>query len=1348
MKNVEDIYPLTPMQRGMLFHALHDPDHGLYFEQAVCTLEGELDLPVFQRAWQLVVRRHSALRTAFIWQNRDEPLQVVRSEAPLPWTVDDWRSLPSEEQAARLAEFRADDRRRGIDLSRAPLMRLALFRQADARYTLVWSFHHLLFDGWSLPVILGEVFQSYEAFAAGQTPRLAAVRPYRDYIAWLQRQDLARAEAFWREQLGTFGEATGLGVDRPLRPDAGPLETAQRESFLSPEASVALRAFARQHRLTLNTLLQGAWALLLSRYSGADDLVFGATVSGRPSDLEGVETIAGLFINTLPVRVRLPAALTLRDWLQELQAQQAELRQYEYSALVDVQGWSGVPRGLPLFESLVVFENYPMAQPPADGRPPRLRISGIASEEQTNYALTLCVAMGDVLALKLMYDARRFDTATVDRLLGHLATLLEHLPARPEARLADLPMLTVAERDQLLNRWNATQTAYPRYTTVHASFADQAARTPGATALSYAGQRVSYRELDERANRLAHYLRGLGVGLEARVGLYLNRSTDLIVALLAVLKADAAYVPLDPAYPLDRLTYMLRDAGVEVLITEQALLDRLGDGQRAICLDRDAALIAARPARAPESRATAESLAYVMYTSGSTGQPKGSSITHRSILRLVKQTNFATLSADEVFLQFAPVSFDAATLEVWGALLNGARLAVAPPELLNLADLGQLIQDERVTTLWLTAGLFSQMVDEQLAGLRGVRQLLTGGDVVSPTHVRLVLQAHPGTTVINGYGPTENTTFTCTHPVATLDEVEEPLPIGRPVANTQVYILDRQLRPVPVGVAGDIYAAGDGLARDYHGQPALTAARFIPNPFSAEPGARMYAVGDQGRYRADGTVEFLGRTDDQVKIRGYRIELGEIEAVLSQHPVVRNCVVLAQELVPGQKRLAAFFVPDVAEDQPMLSPRQIREYLKEWLPEYMVPLSFSPVESIPLTPNGKVDRQALLAPDRIFSDTLGAYVAPRDQTELQLTKLWEYVLGVRPIGVYHNFFDLGGQSLLAMRLTTQIQRLFGQRISTATLFREPTIAQLAQRLRAPAEDQPWTPLVSLQEGGDKPPLFLLSPGGGKPFCYIPLVRHLRDDRPIYGLQARGVEPGQQPFQDVGELADCYIEAIRSVQPQGPYLLCGWSAGGSFALEVAQRLRRQGQDIALLCVMDSLLQKPDNIQEVLNYADQLIAFISPQNLPLSIEEFHALDREEQIQMVVELAGQIGLVAPDTGRDQVLRNVDVVGASNRIAMTYDPAPYDGRITLFYTYKDPEEAKYNKVQITSFDALLGWGDIASENLDVVLVSGDHQNMLSMPHVQSVAEQLQIRLDALDRRELVSADLDVVYSTDLTEN
>ncbi|HEY0607971.1 MAG TPA: condensation domain-containing protein, partial [Herpetosiphonaceae bacterium] len=572
MKNVEDVYSLSPMQQGMLFHTLYEGEPGVYVTQTVYNFHGAFDVPAFQRAWQQVVERHQTLRSAFLWAGLDEPLQLVRQKVRLPWQVEDWRDLSPGEQDARLDAFLAADRRRGFDLAKAPLMRLALFQVADARYRCVWTQHHLLLDGWSVPLVFNEVFAAYDAFVRGQPLALPRLRPYRDYIAWLQRQDLAQAETFWRQLLHGFTTPTRLVVDHPLAPDAGEARYTDQHIVLAEPTTVALQALARQHGLTLNTVVQGAWALLLSRYSGEPDVVFGATVAGRPADLPGVETMVGLFINTVPVRVLVPQDAILLPWLQQLQGQQAELRQYEYSPLVQVQSWSEVPRGQPLFESLVVFENYPEENNSSeDSDGPTLIIEHTQTEEQGSYPLALIAVPGPALVLRFNYDRRRFDEATIGRMLGHLRTLLAGMAEQPAQRLGALPLLTPEESARLLDDWPVTPAPAPPRACLHELVAAQAARTPDAVALVYAGQQLTYRELDERATQLAYYLRQQGVGLEVPVALLLERSPDQIVALLAVLKAGGAYLPLDPALPAARLQYVLQDAQVPLVLTQQAL---------------------------------------------------------------------------------------------------------------------------------------------------------------------------------------------------------------------------------------------------------------------------------------------------------------------------------------------------------------------------------------------------------------------------------------------------------------------------------------------------------------------------------------------------------------------------------------------------------------------------------------------------------------------------------------------------------------------------------------------------------------------------------------------------------
>ncbi len=1054
--NIETIYPLSPMQQGMLFHALYTPESGVYFEQLCFTLRGDLDVAAFERAWQSLIDRHPVLRTVFAWETRDKPLQVVRRHVILPWMTHNWRDLSPDTQQHQLAAWLKDDQTRGFDLHQAPLMRVTLFRLKDDTWRCVWSFHHLLLDGWSLSLALKDVFAFYEAARQGQDLRLPPPRPYRDYIAWLHAQDLAEAETFWRETLRGFTAPTPLHVQRVAEANPAADDYAEQQVRLSAATTAALHAFARQQRVTLNTVIQGAWAALLSRYSGETDVVFGATVAGRPATLDGVEAMVGLFINTLPARVHVPDDGALGPWLQTLQAQQAAARRYEYAPLVDVQRWSDVPQGQSLFDTLLVFENYPGE---ADVQPvdPRLSIADMVTLEKTNYPLTVIVEPGEELRLRISYRRQRFDDDAIPRMIGHLRVLLEGMLAAPESAPGDLPLLTPAEREQILVAWNDTRTDYPRETPVHRLFEAQAAQTPDAVALSFEGTTLTYAELNRRANRLARHLRELGVGPEVGVGVYVERSLEMIVGVLGILKAGGAYVPLDPTYPQERLAFMIDDTQAPVILTHTKLTGKLpAYSGRIVNLDDDPGSAYADDDL--DGGATADSLAYVMYTSGSTGAPKGTGIVHRAIVRLVKNTNFANLTADETFLQLATLSFDASTLEIWGSLLNGGKLVIFPAHKPALDELARFIEAQGITTLWLTAGLFHQMVENHAESLSRVRQLLAGGDVLSVAHVRQMLDRLPaGHTLINGYGPTENTTFTCCYPMrspAALacaacaglqssaacagSQSSATVPIGRPIANTQVYILDRALRPVPVGVPGELHIGGDGLARGYWRLPELTAERFIPHPFSAEPGARLYKTGDLARYLPGGVIEFMGRLDSQVKIRGYRVEPGEIEARLEQHPAVQNAVVVAREDVPGDKRLVAYVIASPGQ-QP--SADALREALQTALPDYMVPAAFVRLDALPLTPNGKVDRARLPAPD--WTKAAATRVPPRTPTEEALAEIWQSVLGVPQVGVYDNFFALGGHSLLATRVISRAQQAFQIAIPLRAIFEAPTVAGLA-----------------------------------------------------------------------------------------------------------------------------------------------------------------------------------------------------------------------------------------------------------------------------------------------------------------
>ena len=1037
-RGVEDLYPLSPMQEGFLFHAL---DSQAYLVQTAERLEGVFDASLFRQAWAEVVSRHAILRTAFMWEGLRRPLQRVEAVVTVPWVVEDWRERSEQEQTAALDQYLAADRRRGFALDEAPLLRGGLFRVADQAHWFVWSQHHLLMDGWSTSRIVAEVYQQYEAWMQGQALKVRRVRPYRDYIAWLQRQDQAAAEQYWRAAPAGITAPTPLGVDRPARSDSE-ARYAQRRVQLSAAQTQRLEAAARQWRVTLNTVIEGAWGLLLARYSGEPEVIFGHTVAGRPADLDGVEEMIGLFINTLPVRLSVPSTARLGGWLGALQRAQAAARDYEYATLVQIHGWSAVPRGLPLFEAHFVYESYPTERSGQETSG-RLRLTGTRATGWATYPLSLIVQPGrGQLRLAVNCDERRFDEEIASRMLTHLERILEQIAAGVDVRLSDVELLAAAERREIVESWNPIPVAYPADRCVDELFEAQAAATPTAVAMTWGEQTLTYRELDARANQMAHRLRAMGVGPDVRVGICLERSVELVVSLLAVLKAGGCYVPLEPTYPAARLAFMLADASSTVLITQERLRDAVPaqDGVAVVIVDDDAQdeIAAERVDRREQRRgsiATPQRLAYVAYTSGSTGTPKGVAVSHSAVVRLIRNTNYITLTATDRVALTSTISFDAATFEVWGPLLNGATLVGLSQDVaLTPAHLAAEIAASRVTTLSLTTALFNVIANERPDAFRALRWLLFGGEAADPNAVRKVLAAGGPEHVLHMYGPTENTTFSTWHRVGGVAADAHTVPIGRAVGHSTAVVLDGALQLAPVGVAGELYVGGAGLARGYLKRPALTAARFIPDPFGGERGGRLYRTGDRVRWRADGTLEFLGRLDTQVKVHGFRIEPGEVEAALAADPHVRQVRVIVREDTPGEKRLVAYVVATA----PIAD---LRDRLRGMLPGYMLPAAFVALDALPLTRNGKVDARALPPPE--YGEAADQYVAPRTTVEQVMTEIWADVLGRERVSVTDDFFALGGHSLLVMILTSGIEAAFGVQLPIRTVFDGPTLEAMA-----------------------------------------------------------------------------------------------------------------------------------------------------------------------------------------------------------------------------------------------------------------------------------------------------------------
>jgi amino acid adenylation domain-containing protein len=1034
--DVEDIYPLTAMQAGMAFHGLDPAADGVYFQQTTFVLDGVDDPALLARAWQQVADRTPVLRSAVAWDGLEEPVQIVHRDVRVPVTHLDWTGYDERTRHEELRRLLDRDRADGLELTRAPLLRLVLARLSATEVRVVWTFHHLLLDGWSIFQVLSDVFAAHAGLRAGGVTGLPTRRPFRDHVDWLAAQDDGPAEEHWRQVLAGFAAPTPLPYDREPARAGGGRSASRCARTVDERDAQRLHRVARRNGLTLNTLVQGAWAMLLARYSGRDDVCFGATVSGRPAGLAGADAITGLFINTLPVRVRVdPDAGTL-SWLRALQAAQIEARQYEHLPLARLRALSDVPADAGLFDSIVVFENYPIDDDAA--RAHGLRLRDLDAVETTSFPLSLMAYPGAQLSLVLGYDPACFDDTTAQRILGHLRELLLAVAEDPDRPAGRLPMLPAAERDLVLERWNDTAHPVPAVTLVDL-LAAQAARTPEAPAVSFGAGTVSYAALDRWSNRLAHRLIAAGAGPERCVAVALPRSLELVVALLAVLKSGAAYLPVDPDLPAARITMMLDDARpVLVLDRPEDVSDGAGPEHTPGDADRLAPLTPAGPA-------------YVIYTSGSTGRPKGVAVPHRGIVnRLLWMQHEYRLGPDDVVLQKTPAGFDVSVWEFFWPLITGAHLVVARPEgHKDPAYLAALIRAARVTTVHFVPSMLRAFLAEPTAaGCTGLRRVICSGealpaDVAAAFHELLPVGLH------NLYGPTEAsvdvTYFPCRPGTGTT-----AVPIGRPVWNTRTYVLDRDLRPVPPGVPGELYLAGTQLARGYLHRPGLTAQRFVADPHGA-PGARMYRTGDLARWHPDGTLGFLGRTDDQVKVRGFRIEPGEIEAALRGVPGVTQAVVLARD-----DRLIGYVVPAPGTTP---QPAELRDRLTAELPQHMVPSAFVVLDRLPLSPNGKLDRAALPAPDR--SAATGAEpVAARTDAEAVIAGIWSEVLGTEQVGVHDSFFDLGGDSIRGMLVASRTGTAFGLPLSPRDILSARTVAALAELV----EDRILRELESLASG--------------------------------------------------------------------------------------------------------------------------------------------------------------------------------------------------------------------------------------------------------------------------------------------
>ncbi|SCW56608.1 non-ribosomal peptide synthase domain TIGR01720/amino acid adenylation domain-containing protein, partial [Paenibacillus tianmuensis] len=1050
---LEDVFALTPLQKGMLFHSLMDRQAGSYFEQLTLDLEGSFRVEAFRRGFELLVQRHQVLRANYLTALADEPIQVVIRHKPVDFSYEDLRPLEADERLAYAESFLRQDKKRGFDLEQGALMRVSVLQTGDQSYRLVWSFHHILMDGWCLSIMLGEVFESYHAYLSSKQPKLASVTPYSRYFDWLEKQEDQEAKQFWSQVLSGYEQMTLLPQS-----DAGDAASGfapvKHIFLLNRELTERLNRVAKQHQVTLYTLIQTAWGVILQNYNNSPDVVFGSVVSGRPAEIPGVESIVGLFINTIPVRLQAVPGESFAQAMIRSQEQTLKTQSYDTYPLFEIQKLTEQKQDL--INHIIVFENYPMEEQAEQllmkgGGESGFAISNVVMSEQTTYDFNMIVMPGDELRFQFEYNANAFDLAEIEQMQHHFVHVLEQIAANPAIPVDKLELVTGQEKELLLHGFNDTAAEYPRERTIHELFEEQAARTPERTAVLFEDERLTYRELNERANRLARTLRAEGVGADVPVAIMVERSLEMLVGIYAILKAGGAYVPIDPEYPAERIRYIVEDSGARLLLAQSRFLDRVPTELEGRVLDLNEVTVYAEDATNLPLGAGPRDMAYVIYTSGSTGKPKGAAIEHHSALnRILWMHERYPIGEADVILQKTTFTFDVSVWELfWWAMVGSSVCLLTPGGEKNPELILQAISRYGVTTMHFVPAMLHAFLDyaeqqpkptvtEQTSSLRHV---FASGEALPPQHVARFQEAIGRvnrTQLINLYGPTEATVdvsyFDCEP-----DESYAVIPIGKPVHNTRLYILKEGTEQLqPVGVAGELCIAGVQVARGYLNRPELTAEKFTADPFVA--GERMYRTGDLTRWLPDGNIEYLGRIDHQVKIRGYRIELGELETELLRIESVLESVVVARDDGQGQKLLCAYYVATKE-----LMAGELREALSKELPSYMVPTYFIQVERMPLSANGKIDRKSLPAPEASVQSG-EAYAAPRTPEERALANILQTVLGLRTVGIHDNFFDLGGDSIKSIQVASRMMQA-GYKLEMKDIFKYPTIASLSAHVR-------------------------------------------------------------------------------------------------------------------------------------------------------------------------------------------------------------------------------------------------------------------------------------------------------------
>ncbi|AVH67262.1 non-ribosomal peptide synthetase [Nostoc sp. 'Peltigera membranacea cyanobiont' N6] len=1319
--------PLSFSQQRLWFIDQLYQGSSFYNISSAFHLKGILNITALQQSLNEILKRHEVWRTNFTTVN-GQPVQEIAPE--LNWDLPsiNLEHLSGKDWEGEVKQLAAIESKKPFNLAKGPLLRATLLRLGEEEHIFLLTMHHIITDGWSVGVFLQELATLYAAFSTNQPSSLPELPiQYADFAVWqrdrLQGELLETQFNYWKQVLSGELPLLQLPTDRP-HPAVATFTGAKQYFTFSKTLTDALNQISQREDVTLFMTLVAGFNTLLYCYTNQKDILVGSPIANRNrTELEGM---LGLFVNTLVLRNNLSGNPSFRELLHRVR--EVTLNAYAHQDLPfeklveELQPERDLSRN-PLYEVMFVLQNTPMSVQEVSG----LTLRTLQFDSGTAQ-LDIFVSMSESqqgLTGFLEYNTDIFDSVTITRFISNFQSLLESIVANPEQQISELSPLTAKEREELLFEWNQTHTDYPPNASLHQLFEQQVKLTPDELALISQSEQLTYRQLNHRVNQLTHYLQKLGITPETLVAICLERSVEMVVGILAILKAGGAYIPLDPSYPVERLSFMLFDSQASLLISQEKILERLPASLvKTVYLDIHKGEIIQESQENPVNTSKADNLAYIIYTSGSTGNPKGVLGTHRGTVNglhwLWKTYPF---TKGEVCCQKTAISFVDSVWEIFAPLLQGIPTAIIPDAIVKDPQLFiESLTYNKVTRIVLVPSLLRLLLDNYshlIKHLSHLKLWITSGEALSVDLAKTFRKLMPSAKLINLYGSSEVSANVTYYDASLLPEELTSVPIGRPIDNTQIYVLDSYLKPTPVGVVGELYVGGDGLARGYLHRPELTQECFINNPFIPE--SKLYKTGDLVRYLNDRNLEYLGRRDDQVKIRGFRVELGEIAAAIAQHPDVQECVVIAHDDAQGSMRLIAYIVTPLQEIGQQLLP-----YLQQKLPNYTIPAAFVVLDAIPLTPNGKVDKRSLPTTEVIRANTILSFVAPRNFTELALMKIWENLLNNHPIGVKDNFFDIGGHSFLAVRLMAQIHDRFGHNLPLSTLFEKPTIEKLATIVSEPSREKSNSPLVAIQVSGSRTPFFCMHGAGGGIRNYFNLSRRLGEDYPFYGLEH---VPGEEEPEilSVEETGARYLQEIRQVQPNGPYFLGGHCYGGVIAFEMAQQLQRQGQTVGLLVVIDAILPEitiksgeDDDAKFLLRMAES-IKTSNNIDFSLPFEELQNLPVDEQFHLVNKKAN---LIFSDTEIQDFLSYYKLFKVHVQAMRDYVPQIYPHSMTLLratekiiHDFESPE--------FHTDDPFLGWGKCCSQPIQVIEVSGDHFSMLVEPHIQALTRQLRICID-----------------------